>query len=154
KISNCNENKGVFSSDGKVIIYCLVCNESVSIEQKCLLDHHSETIQHINALRRNKEKKKQRLITSQHSNRKNLFFEDLCNAFAAVNIPLHKLGNHVLKSFLEKYTGKSIPDERTLRKNYISNIYKNVMDQIISDIGNNYVYITVDEITDPRGFYK
>ena len=60
----------------------------------------------------------------------------------------------MLKSFLEKHTGKSIPDESTLRKNYIPNIYKSVMDQIISDIGNNYVYIIVDETTDPRGLYK
>lgn len=100
------------------------------------------------------KKKKQLLITSQNSNSKNLFFEDLCNAFVAANIPLHMLGNHVLKSFLEKHTGKSIPDESTLRKNYIPNIYKSVMpvmDQIISDIGNNYVYIIVDETTDPRG---
>lgn len=57
----------------------------------------------------------------------------------------------MLKSFLEKHTGKSIPDESTLRKNYIPNIYKSVMDQIISDIGNNYVYIIVDDTTDPRG---
>jgi len=67
---------------------------------------------------------------------------------------LHKLGNNVLKSFLEKHTGKSIPNESTLRKNYIPNIYKCVMDQIISDIGNNYVYIIVDETSDPRGLYK
>lgn len=111
-------------------------------------------VQHINALQRNKERKQQIFITSQISNSRNVFFEDLCNAFVAANIPLHKLGNHVLKSFLEKHTGKSIPDESTLRKNYIPNIYKSVMDQIISDIGNNYVYIIVDETTDPRGLYK
>jgi len=37
-----NENKEVFSSDGK-IIYCLVCEKSVSTEKKYLLDHHSQT---------------------------------------------------------------------------------------------------------------
>jgi hypothetical protein len=89
------------------------------------------------------------LITSQISNSKYVFVEDLCNAFVAANIPLHKLGNHVLKLFLEKHTCKSIPDKSTLRKNYIPNIYKRVMDKIISDIGNNYVYIIADEITNP-----
>jgi len=111
-------------------------------------------VQHINVLQRNKERKQQIFITSQISNSRNVFFEDLCNAFVSANIPLHKLGNHVFKSFLEKHTAKSIPDESTLRKNYIPNIYKSVMDQIISDIGNNYVYIIVDETTDPRGLYK
>ncbi|VVC39567.1 Hypothetical protein CINCED_3A022788 [Cinara cedri] len=96
-------------------------------------------------------KKKQLLIISQNSNSKNVFFEDVFNAFVAANIPLHKLDNHVLKLFLEKYIGKSISDESTLRNNYIPNIYKSVPDQIISDIGNNYVYIIVDETTDPRG---
>ncbi|VVC40458.1 Hypothetical protein CINCED_3A009796 [Cinara cedri] len=97
------------------------------------------------------KKKKHLLIPSQNSNSKNVFFEDSCNVFVAVNIPLHKLGNHVLKSFLEKHTGKSILDESTLRKNYIPNIYKSVMNQIICDVVNNSVYIIVEEITDPRG---
>ncbi|VVC25030.1 Hypothetical protein CINCED_3A017974 [Cinara cedri] len=78
------------------------------------------------------------------------FKTNLCNAFVAANIPLHELGNHVLKSFLEKHTGKSIPDENTIRKDCIPNIYKSIMDQIINDIGNNYVYIIVDETTNPR----
>ncbi|VVC30852.1 Hypothetical protein CINCED_3A002368, partial [Cinara cedri] len=71
------------------------------------------------------------------------------NAFVPANIPLQKQGNHVLKSFLEKYIGKSILDESTLRKNYIPNIYKSIMDQIISDIGNNYDNI-IDQTTDSR----
>ncbi|VVC32739.1 Hypothetical protein CINCED_3A006098 [Cinara cedri] len=131
-----NENKEVFPSDGKVIC-CLACKKSVSAEKKYLLnDHRSKTIQHINALQRNKEKK-QLLITSQNSSSINVIFEYLRNAFVTVNTPLHKLDNHVLKSFLDKHTGKLIPDESTLRKNYILNIYKSVMDQIISDNGNN-----------------
>lgn len=109
-------------------------------------------VQHINALQRNNKQQKQLFITN--SNTKNVFFEDLCNAFVCSNIPLHKLDNHVFKSFLEKYTGNTIPDESTLRKNYIPNIYKSVMDQIISDIGNNYVFIIVDETTDPRGLHR
>ncbi|KAL4126263.1 hypothetical protein QTP88_010488 [Uroleucon formosanum] len=54
------------TQDGK-IIYCLVCEKSVSTEKKYLLDHHSKIIQHINALQRNKERK-QLFITSQISN--------------------------------------------------------------------------------------
>lgn len=34
-----NKNKEVFSSGGKVK-YCLVCEKSVSTENKSLLDHH------------------------------------------------------------------------------------------------------------------
>ncbi|VVC34904.1 Hypothetical protein CINCED_3A022391 [Cinara cedri] len=44
-----------------------------------------------------------------------------------------------------------MPDESAPRKNYIPNSYKNVTDPIIGGVGNDYVYITVDETTDPRG---
>jgi len=82
-------------------------------------------VQHINALQRNNKQQKQLFITN--SNTKNVFFEDLCNAFVFANIPLHKLDNHLLKSFLEKHTGNTILDDSILRKNYIPNIYKNVL---------------------------
>jgi hypothetical protein len=44
------------------------------------------------------------------------FYSDLCEAFTAANISLHKLQNPVLKGFLSKYTDRHIPDESTLRK--------------------------------------
>ncbi|VVC26448.1 Ribonuclease H-like domain,Domain of unknown function DUF659 [Cinara cedri] len=50
KISNWiapyNENKEVFTLDGKVI-YCLVCNKCVSTKKKYLLDHHSKIMNQI-----------------------------------------------------------------------------------------------------------
>ncbi|KAL4105233.1 hypothetical protein QTP88_020494 [Uroleucon formosanum] len=64
---------------------------------------------------------------------------------------MHKLCNPVLKQFLEKYTKQNIPNESTLRKNYIPDIYKNVIEKIINDIGDNYVYLIVDETNDSRG---
>ncbi|VVC38586.1 Hypothetical protein CINCED_3A022669 [Cinara cedri] len=54
-----------------------------------------------------------------YNENKEVFSSDGKSAFVAANIPLYKLGNHVLKSFLEKRAGKSIPYESTLRKNYI-----------------------------------
>jgi len=54
-------------------------------------------VQHINAIQRNNEQQKQLFISN--SNTKNVFFEDLCNAFVSTNIALHKQDNHVLKSF-------------------------------------------------------
>jgi len=67
---------------------------------------------------------------------------------------MHKLCNPVLKQFLEKYTKQNIPNKSTLRKNYIPNFYKNVIEKIINDIGDSYVYLIVDKTTDPRGFCK
>jgi transcriptional regulator of met regulon len=44
------------------------------------------------------------------------FYSDLCEAFTA---------------FLAKYTDRHIPDDSTLRKNYIPGCYKKIMGQFI-----------------------
>lgn len=41
-----------------------------------------------------------------------------------MDIPISKLENKLLNTFLSKYTGKLIPDENTLRKNNITEIYQ------------------------------
>lgn len=50
--------------------------------------------------------------------------EDLCKMMLSENIPLSKLNNKFLSEFLIKYTNKDIPNESTLRKNYVAYIYK------------------------------
>jgi hypothetical protein len=47
------------------------------------------------------------------------FYFDLCNSMVSSNIPLTKLNNNVFKSFLQKYTGRHVPAESTLRKSYV-----------------------------------
>jgi hypothetical protein len=67
------------------------------------------------------------------------FYSDLCEAFTAANISLHKLQNPVLKGFLSKYTDRHIPDESTLRKNYIPGCYKKIMTSIQNKVADNYI---------------
>jgi len=55
---------------------------------------------------------------------------DLCQAFMSANIPLYKLSNNKFRVFLEKYTGKNIPMEATLRKGYIDDIFNTTMDKM------------------------
>jgi len=54
---------------------------------------------------------------------------------------------------LEKYTGKHIPDESTLRKNYLGPCYDNVIIAIREVIGNSDIWIAVDETTVTNGRY-
>ena len=51
--------------------------------------------------------------------KKNEFFADLTKALVKSNIPLNKVENPNLKSFLEKCTKKELPSESTLRKTYL-----------------------------------
>jgi hypothetical protein len=56
----------------------------------------------------------------------NVFNVDLCAALVVPNIPWNKLQIPEFKNFLEKYTVKHIPDESTLKKNYLGPCYDNV----------------------------
>jgi hypothetical protein len=81
------------------------------------------------------------------------FYFDLCNSMVSSNIPLTKLNNNVFKSFLQKYTGRHVPAESTLRKSYVDLVYKNVIEEIKKIIANNYIWFCVDETTDSCGRY-
>lgn len=81
------------------------------------------------------------------------FYFDLCNAMVSSNIPLSKLNNSMFKSFLQKYSGRHIPAESTIRKSYVDLVYKNCIEQIKKKIGNNYIWFGVDETTDSCGRY-
>jgi hypothetical protein len=89
--------------------FCKTCGITVSFKKKSQLSQHIKTKMHQEAL---------------NFECGDTFYSDLCEAFTAANISLHKLQNPVLKGFLSKYTDRHIPDESTLRKNYIPGCYK------------------------------
>ena len=51
------------------------------------------------------------------------FCMDLRKTLVSADTPLHKLTNVQLSKFIHKYTNFTIPDQRTLRKNYIKHLY-------------------------------
>lgn len=82
---------------------------------------------------------------------KETFYYDLCQAMIAINVPWNTLSNETWRSFLEKYTQRSIPDESTIRKHYLNKVYTDTMQKIRERIGDNFVWISVDETTDKTG---
>ncbi|KAE9522767.1 hypothetical protein AGLY_016808 [Aphis glycines] len=103
-----------FQSDGKVL-YCKCCEKSVSIGQRF----------------------QQQFLTSSDDN-SSLFHTDLCRAFIRADIPIFKLKNPALKDFLEKYTGKKISEESTIRKKYVN---------------DGPIWVSIDESTNADGRY-
>ena len=81
------------------------------------------------------------------------FNSDLCEALVNANIPLSKLENKSFRSFLEKYTGNVVPDESTLRKNYVDFHYNTTMNKIRIHAGNSKIWVSIDESTDVTGRY-
>ena len=68
----------------------------------------------------------QPFLSELTNNDKKEFYEDLCRTMVKANIPWRKLDNVYFRNFLQKYTNKIIPNESTLRKNYLSAIYSSV----------------------------
>ena len=64
---------------------------------------------------------------------------ELCEAFVSADIPISKLNNPKLRSFLKKRTLKSVPDESTLRKNYGDKVLKKIKQAIRQIIGDNVI---------------
>lgn len=130
-----------FVNDGGSV-QCKVCEKEICCDRK------SQLIQHLNTLS-HKSKITEQLEVSQENQlvtKKNEFYVDMCKAMVAVNMSW--------RSFLMKYINHNIPDESTLRKNYLDDCYTTIaMYNIKNDIGENYMWISVDETTDKVGRY-
>lgn len=59
---------------------------------------------------------------------------DLCQTMMSANILLNKLFDNKFRVFFEKYTGKNILMESTLRKGYIDSIFNTIMNKIKMEI--------------------
>lgn len=127
----------VFTLMDKDFVFCNVCCQNVAFHGKRQkLQQHVDTTKHL-----------QNVAGTSTTE----FYEDLCEAFVSANIPLHKLNNPSLRSFLKKYTGRDIPHESTLRKNYISKQYDKTISTIKSQLSDNYIWVSADETTDIKG---
>lgn len=140
-----NEFNNVFKSDGR-ILYCKVCNKSVSHERKFLVEQHLKSQKHKELLERVTEKSSQSLL--KHIETTNKFCMDLCEAFISADIPLNKLSNENLRNFFKTYINESILCQSTLRKNYVDKIYDSELEKICSFLKSKYLWVSMDETTD------
>jgi len=141
----------VFKVDDSVL-FCQLCECKVNSEKKFNITQHLKTDKHIKATKRhqNQIEKKQQFLTSYQ---KNSFNVDLCKAFVAANIPLNKLSNPILRQFLGTYIKNPIPDQTTLRKFYVDDIYNETMENIRSKLSSKRIWVSIDETTDVEGRY-
>lgn len=143
----------VFSTDGS-ILFCKACETSVASDKRCHVVQHIATQKHVSSVNRKKVAAPQLLADAFSGLSKvNEFSRDLCAAFLSADIPLWKLTNSDLRCFLEKYTKERVPDESTLRKRYVKKCYEETLAKIRTEIGDNYVWVSVDETTDASGRY-
>jgi len=141
-------------------LMCKLCVNEISFTHKhgnYNVDHHFKTKKH-------QEKKDKMDGTAQEfieksfqkselNNFKNEYFADMTKAFIEANIPLEKLNHPSLGQFLQKYTNRDNPKPSTLRNNYVSKIYENVIIKIRLVLGDSAIYLMVDETTDKKNRY-
>jgi len=145
-------NNAVFTTDGDVV-YCQACEKKITCNKKSQVTQHVSTTFHKDALTRKTNKNKQLFFMDVKPEETNSFNKDLCLSLISANIPWAKLKNPIFRNFLEKYTSKSIPNESTLRKNYLGSFYNETLSTIREIIGDSDIWFAVDETTDINGRY-
>lgn len=145
-------------TDGSVL-KCDACDSILKIDpkhQNQAIQQHVRTLRHreVAKIRNAKANPQQSFLgvsfeKAAETTSKNKDFEsDLTRALIQSDIPLFKVNAPPFRKFLEKYTQKKMPDESTLRKNYVKPIYCETIDKIRSIVGDSNVCFIVDETTD------
>lgn len=148
-------------TDGTVI-RCSICDSGILLDEK----HQRDRIkQHISTSKHQKNKTLQanksrqpllrNAIEQCSSKTQNLkkFNIDLCAALTQAGIPLNKVNHPTFKGFLEKYTKMSVPDESTIRRNYMEPVYQETIKTIKEKVTDCDVGIILDETTDSMERY-
>lgn len=146
--------KDIFSTDGSVL-FCKFCETKVNFEKKYFVTQHLSTAKHKMSANKSVDPKKTCLLQNFKgiSQGQSQFSLDLCKALLDANIPLWKLENSSLKEFLQKYTKEQIPNESTLRKNYVDIVYLSVIENIREKVKEKQIWVSIDETTDALGRY-
>lgn len=143
----------VFSTDGS-ILFCKYCEVKVSAEKRFHVQQHIGREKHIKAASRAAEKRQSQLLLgqsgSEHS-KSSPFCKDLCRALVSANIPLAKINNECFKKFLEQYMNRNIPDESTLRKEYVHRCYEDTIEKIRGYVADKSIFVSIDETNDEVG---
>ncbi|KAI1703573.1 hypothetical protein DdX_01128 [Ditylenchus destructor] len=143
--------EGIYTTDGK-IIFCQPCEKKIQCSIKSHLTQHNESDKHSENFERfQKTATRQQFLAFSQTENVDPFSKDLCNALVGANIPFYKVNNPSFNDFLSKYCNRSVPVESTLRKNYLKVCYEETMERIKQDIGESFVWVSVDETTDTLG---
>lgn len=144
----------VLTTDDKVL-YCTVCDDKVTATKRFQVTQHLNTVRHQKCVAL--KSKKQTLLpgylnNSRGESSKSIEFnKKLCSALVAADIPLSKINHSAFRNFLEEISKMPIPDESTLRKNYLPRLYEETIKSIRKHVANNYIWVSIDESTDTTG---
>lgn len=136
----------VFSRNANSL-HCKICNKNISVKKKYSVTRHLGSVQH----KKNISSSDDAASISLELQNESSFSSDLCKAFIDAGIPLFKIQNNSLRSFLEKYTNQNVPCESTLRKYYVDRHYNAKINEMRNALCDKKIWVSVDETVDPTG---
>lgn len=142
----------ILTTDGKILI-CVYCGIKVNHDKKHHIQQHLQTEKHKTAVSLKLSTKVQPVTSFLNTPDSNEFFRDITKMMVACDIPLFKANHTEFKSFMAKYAQKKVPDQSTMRKHYLKEVYENVLKEIRSNIGDSSIFVSIDESTDKAGRY-
>lgn len=122
-------------------VQCLACNHLFASKKSTLYDH-LKSQKHTN-----NEDKYQDRIKNAESVTDREFVLWLALMMSANNIPLNKIKG--MRTFLEAFTGRSIPEVSTLRT-YLEEAASMIKQRTLAEIGDHDLFISMDEATNSR----
>lgn len=141
----------IFRAD-RSILYCSFCDCVVSAKKLFQVKQHIDSMKHKAAEEREKNQNsvRQSLLADfqpKPGPKLSEFNMDLCKTLLEANIPLFKLNHPSLVKFIEKHTSQSVPDESTLRRNYVPHLYEKMIEQLRSKADGKHIWVSLDETT-------
>ena len=145
------------STDGSVL-RCNPCGKIVNTSKRFLVLQHVQGKVHLQNLEI--QKKRQLFVSTQLEQRSEYdsLAHDLCKAFSSADIPLLKLENQQIRSFIENclnghYSAKRIPSESCIRRKNVDFCYEETRNQIRETIKGEKIWVSIDETVDSTGRY-
>lgn len=143
------------SRDDPQILYCLLDDCVIGERKLFLVKQHIDSGKHKKSVAKKNESTNRGpsqssidLVTSKPGPKLSEFNMDLCQACVEANIPLSKVNHPSVKRFVEKYTAHPVPDQTTLRRNYLPVLYTKLIKHIRSKAAGKRIWTSVDETTD------
>lgn len=138
------------------VLFCLLCDSNVSVQQMFQVEQHIATQKHKLAIQRKSGGEKsgsQTLLTTLHEttdrNRNaSEFAMDLAKCFLESNIALHNISHPSVANFIEKHTKYAAPSETALRTKYLPVLYDECIEKMKKIAAGNFIWVSVDESTD------
>jgi hypothetical protein len=132
--------ENVFSCDESVL-FCKLCETKVNAERRYTVTHHIETAKHQRAVNRQSTTKTS-ITQGNNIYKKNHHFLKTC--VRPCYPPIFRCIKSITQNFIYfcKHIRIDIPNESTLRRNYVNEVYSDTLNKKRDNIKGNKIWVS------------